>query len=194
MDIWYPGSAAGPAVANLLFGDAVPGGKLPFTWIRDAAQAPNYYAQLISHAPAGADKRYWNGSSSPTYPFGYGLSYTTFQYSNLKVGQASYTVGRPVDVAVDVRNTGNRMGDEIAQLYIHQRYGTSVRPVRELKGFQRVTLRPGETRTLHFTLTPDELRYWSDATHSWVQDATAFDVWAGGDEHATLGAQFITTK
>src|SRR6185312_1821040 len=113
---------------------------------------------------------YWNGSSAPTYPFGYGLSYTTFQYANLKVGQSSYAPGQPVKVTVDLTNTGKRTGDEVAQLYIHQRYGTSARPVRELKGFQRVTLKPGETRTLTFTLKPDDLRYWSAATHGWVQD------------------------
>jgi hypothetical protein len=93
LDIWYPGSAGGDAVADLLFGDATPGGKLPFTWIRGAAQAPNPYAHLISHDPANADKRYWNGTSAPTYPFGYGLSYTHFQYSNLHVARPAYAPG-----------------------------------------------------------------------------------------------------
>ncbi len=194
MEIWYPGSAAGSAVANLLFGDAVPGGKLPFTWIRTAGQAPNPYAHLGSHAPAGADQRYWNGSSAPTYPFGYGLSYTTFQYSNLKVGNSSYAKGQAVDVSVDLKNTGTRAGDEVAQLYIHQRYGASARPVRELKGFQRVTLRAGESRTLHFKLSPEDLRYWSEATGGWTQDATIYDIWVGGNEQANLAAQFATTK
>ena len=190
LEAWYPGSAGGDAVANLLLGDATPGGKLPFTWIREAAQGPNPYAHLISHDPAGADKRYWNGSSEPAWPFGYGLSYTTFQYTNLKVERPAYAPGEPVTVTVDLKNTGARAGDEVAQLYIHQRYGTSARPVRELKGFQRVALKPGETRTLRFTLRPDDLRYWSAVTGGWVQDQTAFDVWVGGDSKASLASSF----
>ena len=91
---------------------------------------------------------------------------------------------------MDLRNTGRRAGDEIAQLYIHQRRGTSARPVRELKGFQRVTLKPGERRTLRFTLAPDDLRYWSAATKSWVQDTSAFDVWVGGNSQAELHGAF----
>jgi beta-glucosidase len=189
LDVWYPGSAGGEAVANLLFGDANPGGKLPITWIRDAAQAPNPYAQLISHDPK-TDKRYWDGTSAPTYAFGHGLSYTSFQYANLKTDRAAYAPGQPVIVTVDLKNSGARAGDEVAQLYIHQRSGTSSRPVRELKGFQRVTLKPGETRTLSFTLKPDDLRYWSAATGGWVQDESAFDIWVGGSSKADLAGSF----
>jgi beta-glucosidase len=194
LDVWYPGSAGGEAVANLLFGDATPGGKLPLTWIRDAAQAPDPYAHLISHDPKNADKRYWNGSSEPTWPFGFGLSYTTFQYANLHVERPAYAPGQPVKVTVDLKNTGARTGDEVAQLYIHQKYGTSARPVRELKGFQRVTLKPGETRTLSFTLKADDLRYWSAATGGWVQDEAPFDVWVGGDSKASLAGSFEVRK
>jgi beta-glucosidase len=190
LDVWYPGSAGGQAVANLLFGDAAPGGKLPFTWIRSAAHAPNPYAHLLSHDPSHADQRYWNGTSAPTYPFGYGLSYTTFQYANLRVERPAYRRGEPVTVSVDLKNTGARAGDEVAQLYIHQRYGTSSRPVRELKGFQRVTLKPGETRTLRFMLRPEDLRYWSAATGGWVQDESVFDVWVGGDARADQAGSF----
>lgn len=194
LDVWYPGSAGGEAVANLLFGEATPGGKLPITWIRDADQAPNPYAHLISHDPKNADKRYWNGSSEPTWPFGFGLSYTTFQYANLQVERPTYAPGEAVKVTVDLKNTGARAGDEVAQLYIHQKYGTSARPVRELKGFQRVTLKPGETRTLSFTLKPEDLRYWSAATGGWVQDETAFDVWVGGDSKAALAGGFAVRQ
>lgn len=190
LDMWYPGSEGGSAVANLLFGDAVPGGKLPFSWIRSPAHAPNHYAQLISHKPNPVQGRYWNESSAPTYPFGHGLSYTTFTYSNLRVAKPTYRVGEPVQVSVDLSNTGRRGGDEVAQLYIHQRRGTSARPARELKGFQRVALKPGETRTLRFTLRPEDLRYWSAATRGWVQDASLFDVWVGGSADAVLTATF----
>ncbi|MET0251255.1 MAG: glycoside hydrolase family 3 C-terminal domain-containing protein, partial [Novosphingobium sp.] len=190
LDAWYPGSEGGNAVANLLLGDATPGGKLPFSWIRSAAHAPNYYAQLISHKPQPVQGRYWNESSAPTYPFGYGLSYTTFAYTNLRIARPSYSIGEAVEVAVDLKNTGARTGDEVAQLYIHQRRGTSARPVRELKGFQRVTLKAGETRTVRFALTPNDLRYWSSATRSWVQDTSMFDVWIGGDANAALAGSF----
>jgi beta-glucosidase len=190
MEIWYPGSEGGHAVANLLFGDASPGGKLPFTWLRNAAQAPLIYGHVSSHAPESADRRYWNESNAPVYPFGYGLSYTTFKYENIRTAQARYAVGEPVTVTVDVSNTGARAGDEVAQLYIHQRYGASARPVRTLKGFQRAALAPHETRTLYFVLSADDLRYWSSATNGWVADETVFDVWVGGSSAATLAASF----
>jgi beta-glucosidase len=190
MDIWYPGSSGGDAVANLLFGNASPGGKLPFTWVRDAAQAPLIYSHLTSHDTAHADQRYWNESNAPVYPFGYGLSYTTFEYSNLRIERPAYRPGEAVVVTVDLKNSGSRAGDEVAQLYIHQRSGTSARPVRLLKGFSRVTLNPGETRALRFALTPDDLRYWSAATGTWIQDETKFDVWVGGSSNADLTGSF----
>lgn len=194
MNIWYPGSQGGAAVANLLFGDAVPGGKLPFTWPRDIGQIPLTYAHLTSHQPANAEKRYWNEPNTPLFPFGYGLSYSSFSYSNLKVARPSIAPGESVDVSVDMTNTGQRTADDVAQLYIHQRYGSSARPVRELKGFQRVTLKPGETRSIRFTLSPDELRYWTAASGTWVQDETTFDVWAGDSSVATLATTFDVKK
>ena len=190
LDLWYPGSEGGAAAANLIFGDAVPGGKLPISWIRSAAQAPMTYAHDITHDPDSADKRYWDTTNEPTYPFGYGLSYTNFTYSRLTVETPSVAPGKPVTISFDLRNSGVRAGDEVAQLYIHQRTGTSVRPVRELKGFQRVTLKPGETRSLHFTLQPDDLRYWSAVTRDWVADNATFDVWVGGDSKASLAGTF----
>ncbi len=190
LDLWYPGSRGGDAAANLLFGDAVPGGKLPFTWPRDVGQVPLIYAHLTSHDPANAEKRYSNESNAPYYPFGYGLSYSTFAYANLKVDQPRIAPGGSVTVSVDLKNVGARTADEVAELYIHQRSGTAARPVRELKGFQRVTLKPGETRTLQFHLGPDELRYWNAASHDWVIDASTFDVAVGGDSTAKFGASF----
>jgi beta-glucosidase len=190
LNLWYPGSQGGPAAANLLFGDVAPGGKLPFTWIRNAAQAPNPYSRLISNHPEKAEQGYWNEPSSPLYPFGYGLSYTSFQYSNLRIDRPIHKPGEAVGVSVDLKNVGARTGDEVAQLYIHQRWGMSSRPVRELKGFQRITLRPGESRTLHFELGPEALRYWSSEARGWVQDETVFDVWVGGDSRAQLTTGF----
>jgi beta-glucosidase len=194
LEAWYPGSEGGNAVANLLLGDANPGGKLPFSWIRSAAQAPYTYAYLPSHQPGSADKRYWNEDNSPTWPFGHGLSYTTFAYGKLAVDRASVKLGEPVTVSFDLTNTGKRAGDEVAQLYIHQRVGTSSRPVRQLKKFARVALAPGETKHIQFTLTADDLRYWSAATKGWVQDDSAFDVWVGGDSKADMATTFTVAK
>jgi beta-glucosidase len=190
LEIWHPGSAAGPATANLLFGEAVPGGKLPFTWPRNVGQVPMIYSRLNSMDPRGWDRRYWNEPGKPAYPFGYGLSYSTFAYANLKLDREVVAPGAGVTVSVDLTNTGTRTADEVAQLYIHQRYGAAARPVRELKGFQRVTLKPGETRTLKFRLTDAELRYWNAATRAWTIDDAEFDVAVGGDSTVAFAGRF----
>ena len=194
MVIWYPGTQGGAAVANLLFGEVSPGGKLPYSWPRNIGQIPLPYAHLGSHAPRTSEQRYWNEPNSPLYPFGFGLSYSTFEFSNLKVEKPKAAPGESVPVSVDVRNTGSRAADEVAQLYIHQRYGSSARPVRELKGFQRVALKPGETRTIRFTLTSAELSYWTAAKHAWVQDETTFDVYVGNSSQAALTSTFEIGK
>lgn len=191
LDMWYPGTEGGNAVANLLFGDAVPGGKLPITWLANVAHAPNPYAHLQSHDVGNADKRYWNeASNKPTYPFGYGLSYTTFEYSNLKFDNTKHTIGESVRVSADITNSGTKAADEVVQLYIHQRSGTSTRPVRELKGFQRLRLEPGQMRTVTFELKPQDLRYWSAVTRDWTLDPADFDVWVGGNSLAPLTGRF----
>ena len=190
LDIWYPGSEGGNAAADLLFGDANPGGKLPVTWMRHVGQVPIYYSHNLTQNPSQQDKRYWNEKVVPLYPFGYGLSYTTFAVSNLKLSQPEIKVGAAIDVSVEVKNTGNRAGDEVVQLYIHQRAGGASRPIRELKGFERVTLAPGESKIVRFKLGPQELRYWNAAVRDWVQDAESFDVWVGNDSTASLHAMF----
>jgi beta-glucosidase len=194
MDIWYPGTQGGNAVANLLFGDVAPGGKLPFTWPASVSQIPLIYSYYLSHDPPNAEKRYWDTSNAPTYPFGYGLSYSTFAFSNLKLDKTIVAPDEPLAVSVDVKNTGMRAADEVAQLYIHQRYGTSSRPRRELKGFERVTLKPGEVRTMRFVLSAADRTYWSAASHSWTEDETAFDLWVGDSSDATLSASFSVQK
>jgi beta-glucosidase len=193
LEAWHPGTEGGNAIADLLFGDAVPGGKLPVTWPRHVGQVPIYYAHNLSHQPEGSERftsRYWDEPSSPLYPFGYGLSYTTFEYSNLRLKRPQVKLGEKVEVSVDVRNSGKMAGDEVVQLYIHQRAGKSSRPVRLLKGFERVTLKPGETRTVSFVLGQDELSYWSTTERAWIQETEAFDVWAGGDSTAKLHGEF----
>jgi beta-glucosidase len=191
LDIWYPGTQGGAAVADLLFGDLAPGGKLPFTWPRTVGQVPLVYSHTISHEPANQGRRYWDEESTPLYPFGYGLSYGRFEYRDLTLDRDRIQAGQTVTASVTVTNTGERAGDEVAQLYIRQRHGTASRPVRELKGFQRLTLEPGESRTLELPLGPDELRYWNAAARDWVIDATTIDVFAGGDSTAELTASFV---
>jgi beta-glucosidase len=190
MMVWYPGTKGGDAVARLLFGDAVPGGKLPYTWPRNIGQVPLPYAHLRSFKPEETEMRYWNEPNSPLYPFGHGLSYTRFTYANLRLSRPGIAIGESLDVSVEVTNTGTREADEVVQLYIHQRYGTSARPVKELKGFQRLALAPGDCRTVTFTLTPDHLRYWSSAPRDWVQDATTIDVFVGGSSRETIQTAF----
>ena len=190
LDIWYPGTQGGAAVANLLFGDAVPGGKLPFTWPRAVGQVPLIYGHTASHEPERQDRRYWNETSTPLFPFGHGLSYSTFAYNGLRLDRDRIVAGEALIVAVEVTNTGARAGDEVVQLYIRQRHGRAARPVRELKGFRRVTLEAGETGTVEFALGPDALRYWHPLERTWVIDAATFDVWVGGASTAELHAEF----
>jgi beta-glucosidase len=189
VEAWHPGTEGGNAIADILYGDAMPGGKLPVTWPRSTGQIPIYYAHNITQEPEtkkGFTSRYWDVPSSPLYPFGYGLSYTTFSFSNLRVSKPEMKVGESTEVLVDVENTGRRAGDEVAQLYIHQRYGSASRPVRELKGFERVTLAPGQKKTVRFRLGKAELTYWSGAVKDWVQEPAVFDLWVGADSTAPL--------
>jgi beta-glucosidase len=190
LDVWYPGTRGGEAVANLLVGDAVPGGKLPFTWPRTGGHAPMIYAHTMSHDPEAQGRRYWDEASTPLFPFGHGLSYTIFSYDRLTLDLDRIGPGESLTVSVDVTNTGTRAGDEVVQLYVRQRHGRAARPARELKGFSRVTIEPGETRTVALALGPDELRYWHPLERGWVIDAATFDVWVGSDATATLGATF----
>jgi beta-glucosidase len=148
------------------------------------------YAHTISHDPENQGKRYWDEDSTPMIPFGHGLSYTTFEYSDLAVDPPAIAGGESLTVSVTVRNASERAGDEVVQLYVHQRFGTASRPVRELKGFSRVTLQGGESRIVEFTLGPEELRYWNAAARDWVIDAATFDAWVGGDSTARLGTTF----
>ncbi len=197
VEAWEPGNEGGNAVADILFGDANPGGKLPLTFPRKASHAPLYYARNITHLPEANPmyrSRYWDGPVKPLYPFGFGLSYSSFVFSNLQVSADKITVGQSVDVTVEVSNTSAITGDEVAQLYIHQRSGSDSRPMRQLKGFQRITLQPGETRTLTFCLDSNTLTYWSASDGKWVQDAAEFDVWVGSDSEAMLGTNFTVVE
>jgi beta-glucosidase len=194
LDAWEPGSEGGNAIADILFGDVNPGGKLPVTFPRKAAHSPLYYARDLSHQPEDSPmyrSRYWDGPTTPLYPFGFGLSYTTFSITNLKAEVQQVKVGNSVSVTAEVTNTGSMTGDEVVQLYIHQKAGSDSRPMRELKGFERLTLMPGEVKTVTFTLGPGELGYWSTSAGKWLQDAEAFDIWVGADSLASLHADLV---
>ena len=196
LEAWQPGSEGGQAVADALFGDVNPGGKLPVTFPRSAGYSPFYYARNLTFQPEGSPmyrSRYWDGPTTPLFPFGYGLSYTSFAFANLKTELPQVKVGGTVGVSVDVANRGSVAGDEVVQLYVHQKAGSASRPMRELKGFERVALKPGETKTVRFGLGPEELGYWSTSTGKWVQEAEAFDLWAGGDSTAPFHADLTVT-
>ena len=194
LEAWYPGTQGGSAVARLLFGDVVPGGKLPFSWPRDVGQIPINYAHNTTQAPQDQGKRYWDMESTPLYPFGFGLSYSQFTFSDLRLSKAKIKSEESLEVTVVVENTGSVSADEVAQLYLHQQYGSASRPVRELKGFQRTEVKPAERKTLRFEISKDERTYWSAATRTWVIDPSTFDVWVGPDSSASLHASFEVTQ
>ena len=197
LESWFPGTEGGNAVADVLFGDVIPGGKLPISWARTSGEEPLYYNHNLTHEPEDRPSftsRYWDVSGKPLYPFGYGLSYTTFRFDHLRLSRTSIKAGEATEVQVDVTNTGSVAGETVAQIYIHQRWGSASRPARELKGFQRLALQPGETRTLHFPLGKDELEFWSPQTREWAVEPSTFDVWAGEDSTATLHTQLNVTE
>jgi len=190
LDAWYPGTEGGNAVADLLFGDANPGGKLPVSWPRSVGQVPIFYARMLTQIPDALDTRYWDGSSAPLYPFGYGLSYTTFKMDNLKTEGPSVKAGSSLTVSIELQNTGAVMGDQVVQLYTHQRSGSASRPVRELKAFRRVSLKPGERQTVTLALDTNDLGFWSPQTHRWSIEPGPFDLWVGADSSATQHTTF----
>lgn len=193
LEAWGPGTEGGNAVADILFGDTNPGGKLPVNFPRSGSHAPLYYARTLTHAPETSPNyrsRYWDSPTTPLYPFGFGLSYTTFTIGNLAVSEKRIKTDESLTVTADVQNTGKTAGDEVVQLYIHQKWGKDSRPMRELKGFERVALQPGETKKVSFKLGPEELRYWSTNAGRWIQEPSAFDVWVGSSSLAELHTDF----
>lgn len=195
LEVWFPGTQGGNAVADLLFGDANPAGKLPVTWPRNVGQEPLYYNRNLTQVHEDDPKfasYYWDEPQFPLFRFGYGLSYSSFAISDLKLSSATME-SRGIDVTVEVKNTSDRNGDEVVQLYTHQRYGSASRPSRELKGFQRLNLAAGETKTVLLHLTLADLSFWSPATHQRATEASTYDVWVGDSSVATNHAQFDVT-
>ncbi|MCS7062042.1 MAG: glycoside hydrolase family 3 C-terminal domain-containing protein, partial [Anaerolineae bacterium] len=183
LEAWYPGQAGGTAIADVLFGDYNPAGRLPVTVYRSADDLPPFEDYCMD----GRTYRYFTGQ--PLYSFGYGLSYTTFGYANLRLGAEIVRLGEPVTVSVDVTNTGSRAGDEVVQLYLTDVEGSTPRPIRFLAGFQRVHLQPGETRTVVFVVQPEQL-YMVNAQSEWVIEPGEFRVGVGGSQQPAVQAAF----
>jgi beta-glucosidase len=164
LETWFAGTQAGPAIADVLFGDVNPGGKLPVTFPRTLGQVPIYYNHKSTGRPPTDQKytsKYLDVPVTPLYPFGYGLSYTQFKFGEPELSATNIQPNGQLTVNVDVENTGNRTGDEVVQLYIRDEASSVTRPVKELKGFQRITLRPGEKRRVQFTVTPEHLGFYN---------------------------------
>uniref|UniRef100_UPI000B1FE672 fibronectin type III-like domain-contianing protein n=1 Tax=Streptomyces lushanensis TaxID=1434255 RepID=UPI000B1FE672 len=197
LEAWHPGTEAGHAIADVLFGAVNPGGKLPVTFPRTVGQVPVYYNHENTgrpYRPAHSDEkyvsRYLDLEDGPQFVFGHGLSYTTFtvgepSLSADRVTAAELRGGATVEAAVTVRNTGDRTGDEVVQLYVHDPVATQVQPVRRLRGFRRVTLAPGESTTVRFPLGAEDLGFWSAANepHFTVEPGD-FDIYTGNSARA----------
>ncbi len=165
LESWMGGSQSGNAIADILFGDVNPGGKLPVTFPRTVGQVPIYYNHMNTGRPPEAENRYTSKYLdvpwTPLFPFGYGLSYTKFKISNLQLSASRIEANGKLTASVEVENVGRRVGDEVVQLYIRDPVATMTRPVKELKGFQRITLQPGEKRRVEFVLGSEHLGFWN---------------------------------
>jgi beta-glucosidase len=197
---WHPGTTGGPAIADAILGDTVPSGKLPVTFPRTVGQVPIYYNHESTGRPPAesgpvADikytSKYLDVSYTPEYPFGYGLSYTQFEYTNLRVSAPGMAQGGSLTVSADVANTGKVEADEIVQLYTRQMFGSLARPVRELKGFRRIHLKPGEKQSVEFTLKSGDLAFHKGA--QLVTEPGEFQVWIAPDSAAGAPGQFVVT-
>lgn len=193
---WHPGTMGGPAITDVLTGAYNPSGHLPVTWPRSVGQIPIFYAHKNSGRPAPLEphdrfySRYIDSASTPLYPFGFGLSYTTFAFDQLRLSAPiMHADGAPLTVTVHVRNTGKRAGEEVVQLYVRDRVGSVTRPVRELKGFQKITLAAGAGQEVEFKLTPTDLAFWR-ANMTFGPERGDFDVYVGDDATASLSAPF----
>jgi beta-glucosidase len=180
LESWYPGEQGGTAIAETLFGDNNPGGRLPMSWVRHAGQIPYYY--YIK--PSGRIYRYMDDDGKPMFPFGYGLSYTTFEYSNLVIPEKVNKNG-DTPVRVTVKNTGTRKGDEVVQLYLHDEYASVARPLKELKAFKRITLEPGESKQVELMLPYRSFGLW-DKDLKFVVESGTCDVMIGKDAENVL--------
>ena len=193
LETWFGGTMAGPAIADVLFGDANPSGKITMTFPRNVGQIPIYYNHKNTGRPFNADQKYTSKyldiSNTPLYPFGYGLSYTTFNYSDISLSNSTLQSGGKITASVNLTNTGTRSGKETVQLYIRDLVGSITRPVKELKGFQQITLQPGETKKVSFIISVDDLKFYnSDLKYTY--EPGNFKVFIGTNSEAVKEATF----
>ena len=197
LEAWFPGTEAGHALTDVLFGDVNPGGKLPATFPRSVGQEPLYYNHVNTGRPPDPNNHYTSKyidvAFTPLFVFGHGLSYTTFRLSNLHLSAQRIPANGRLEVAVDVENTGRRAGDEVVQLYTRDLAASRTRPVKELKGFERVTLQPGERRTLRFTLAAEQLGFYTDDVRFLVEPG-AFKLTVGTSSEGGLESEFEVVK
>jgi beta-glucosidase len=198
LNVWFAGSEAGYAIADVLFGDVNPSGKLTTTFPRSVGQVPIYYAHKNTGRPLSNTEgkfekfrsNYLDERNEPLFPFGYGLSYTNFEYSNLKISSDKMNSNGKVTVSIDVANTGNYDGKETVQLYIKDVIGSVTRPVRELKGFQKITIKKGEKQTVTFEITIEDLKFYNSDL-KFVAEPGQFEVFVGGNSNADKKVDFI---
>jgi beta-glucosidase len=187
LNVWFGGSEAGYAIADVLFGDVNPSGKLTTTWPQNVGQVPIYYNHKSTGRPLPEGQwfqkfrsNYLDVSNDPVYPFGFGLSYTNFSYSNITLSSASLTGNQTLTATVTVTNSGSRDGKEVVQLYIHDVVAANTRPVKELKGFQKIELKAGESKTVSFSVSANDLKYYhADMSYDW--EPGEFEIMIGGD-------------
>ncbi|REH01196.1 beta-glucosidase BglX [Flavobacterium aquicola] len=194
VEAWHLGTQTGNAVAQVLYGDYNPSGKLPMSFPRNVGQVPIYYNRYSTGRPTDSDKNvfwshYTDVEKTPLFPFGFGLSYTAFEYKNLKLNKTAFAKGESVQVSVEVTNSGNYDGKEVVQLYIHDDYASIIRPIKELKGFELVNLKKGETKTVSFTLTDKELGFYDNDGNYLVEPGT-FKIMVGGNSDKGLESSF----
>lgn len=201
LDVWFAGSEAGLAIADALFGDVNPSGKLTMTFPRNVGQIPIYYNHKNTGRPLGNKEgkfekfrtNYLDERNEPLFPFGYGLSYTTFAYSNVKLSSAQIKPNEKLKITVDVANTGNYDGAEVVQLYIRDWVGSITRPVRELKGFEKIQLKKGEKKTVVFEIDSDDLKFYNNDRKNTAEPGD-FTVFVGGNSNAELQQNFELVK
>lgn len=197
IEAWHLGTESGNAIAQVLYGDYNPSGKLPMSFPRSVAQMPLYYNYKNTGRPGadGADagsvfwSHYGDEKNSPLYPFGYGLSYTSFEYSEIELNSNKLTINSEITVSVNVKNTGKVKGKEVVQMYIKDHFASTTRPVKELKGFKLIELEPGESRTISFTINADLLKFYS-ARKKWESEPGKFSVFIGSDSATKRKAIF----
>lgn len=193
LETWYGGTKAGEAIADVLFGEANPSGKITMTYPRNVGQVPIYYNHKMTGRPFDANQKYTTKyldvANTPLYPFGYGLSYTKFNYSNMNLSSATMQKGGNITATVTLNNNGTFDGVETVQLYIRDLVGSITRPVKELKGFQQVALKAGESKTISFTIKEEDLKFYN-ADLKWVSEPGEFEVFIGGSSAIDRGIKF----